>query len=85
MDLYKGMFRITAGTTFTILGSQGIGSFSGNTLPACTGLLPTADTSASLKFFGGEDWLTGVTLNKGVVYPFKLAGVKINATSFGLN
>jgi hypothetical protein len=85
MDLYKGMFKITPGTTFTVLGSQGTGSFAGSTLPACTGLLPTADSTASLKFFGGENWITGVTLSKGIIYPFKLVGININATAFVLN
>jgi hypothetical protein len=84
-DFYNRMFTLAGGTTYTVLGAAGTGVQKGNTLEACTGIVADTATTASLKFAGTDGWLTGVTLNAGVIYPYKLVGIRPTQNVRGLN
>jgi hypothetical protein len=85
-DFYKTMFTLDAGKTHTVLGSGFTGSgWTGATLQPCTGLISDVTTRVNLKFAGPDPWQTGVTLNAGVLYPYKLIGVYATVPVHGLN
>jgi len=84
MDLYKRMFVLPGGQTYTIFGPGYTVGGPGKTLPACTGIMFSDRSSASqplasatnvyVHFAGTDGWIP-ISLNGGVIYPFKLVGV----------
>jgi hypothetical protein len=75
-DFYSKMFNLNGGTTYTIFGAAGVGASSGETLETCVGLVSDISQTVSLSFAGGTGWLTGITMNAGVVYPYRPIGVR---------
>lgn len=83
-DFYSKMFNLNGGTTYTVLGAAGVGPSKGATLETCTGLISDISQTVSLAFSGGTGWLTGITMNAGVVYPYRPVGVRAANTIRGL-
>ena len=83
-DFYQRMFRLTGGVTYTILGSGGTGENAGQTLETCIALVSDTTQSVSLRFAGATGWMTGVSFNAAVIYPYRPVGVRAPSPIRGL-
>lgn len=85
-DFYQRMFTMDGGKTYTVFGAAGEGTnANGITLATCVGLVSDVSQRIDLKFAGmGDAWITGVTLNAGVIYPYRPIGVKPTSPLRGL-
>lgn len=83
-DFYQRMFNLTGGVTYTVLGAAGTGQNAGQTLETCVALVSDTSQLVSLRFAGGTGWLTGVTFNAGIIYPYRPVGVRGSVNLRGL-